>query len=247
MNCTYVSSFTSVEIEKIEITSCNINDNTITGNTNDGNCPCLIFVREKPLTVKNFYFFRNDFGTIGKITARDSKKKQINISLENCYADFEDTTGKFDENYVTIANCSFSNPILKTFPLRQLQLGHCQGEIPPGPMIITSLFTASEIFKSTKGFSKSNVFSDSEIPFVQGGGNSNESNKLGKGAVIGIVAGAIAAAVAIAAIAAFFLIRKRNMVISSDIDLMSGKQSSITVDNQLNSVMEKDDPFADDF
>ncbi|KAK8882979.1 hypothetical protein M9Y10_045626 [Tritrichomonas musculus] len=159
--CKYVSSFTSVKMEKVDITSCNVNDNTVQGDTSDNNVPCLIFIREKSIKVTNFYFFRNNFSNGARIAERDINKGKANITLDGCYADFA-KPDDWNQDYVSYLNCKFTNPIEKTFPLRQLQLGHCEGDIPPGPMIISSFFTASSPFTQSSVFSKSDLFTPSK-------------------------------------------------------------------------------------
>lgn len=63
-------------------------------------------------------------------------------------------------NVQNVSNCDFVvRENVHTFPLRQLQLGRCQGDVPPGPMIITSFFTASETFSFSEMFTKSDAFS----------------------------------------------------------------------------------------
>lgn len=161
MRCKYVTSFTSVIINQIVITSCNVNNNTISQDSDDlRNMPSLIFVREKPLLVKNFYFFNNVFRDNGKVAERDIKYGHTKIIIEDSFMDFNDQN-KWDTSYVSIVNCDFNDKTLKSFPLRQLKLGHCEGEIPPGPMIISSFFTASSPFSDSNDFTKSSVFSHS--------------------------------------------------------------------------------------
>lgn len=366
MKCKYVSAFTSVEINDINIRLCNVNDNEISGDTSkDNNMPALVFTREKNLIVSNFFFFNNNFGSIGLIAERDSTKVTegvtCNIKLIDCYADFNDET-KWKKDYVHTEGCKFSNPIEKTLGLRQLQLGHCQGEIPPGPMIIsqtftpsgsfsnsdvftktngfteTADFTVSDHFTNSKKFSLSGTFTDSDHwdrthsftssrkfspskkfsassnftgsddftksgqfttskifsssndftfskgfsqtkdftksydftssrPFTHSnhfsnsiqfsksdaffsdkGVNIDSSNKTSTGTIIGAVIGSVAGAAVIAALAAFFIIRKKKLsMINDSANVMKETDSSVTVDNNLNSIMDKDDPFAHDF
>lgn len=90
-------------------------------------------------------------------------------------------------------------------------------------------------------------FTLSEIlPLIVPGGNQGKTDK-NTGLIIGAAVGSVAAAGAIAGIVAFFLIRKRKSMIQDGVDMMKETDSSITVDNELQNVMDKDDPFADDF
>lgn len=337
MKCKYVTSFTSVTIDNIDITSCNVNNNTISAVPGEdaNNFPSLIFVREKNLNVHNFYFFNNVFNDNGKLTEKNRNSvTHLTITLEGCYADFEDV--KWDDSFVSVTGCTFKFPIQKTFPLRQLHLGHCQGDIPPGPMIISSFFTASSpfsvsddftksndfsnskkftssgdftkssdftesnkfshsnlfsksddftsltVFSDSKIFSKSNFFSQSrpfteskefeptnnfipsgkftnsvefsnshhftssEIFFVPRDQNVGKGGKTNKTMIIGIVA-AVVAGIIIAALIAFFISRKRRHINTSSAGLFEESLNSVTVDNTLNSVMNEDDPFVNDF
>ena len=124
MRCKYVTSFTSVEIGNLLIHSCNVNGNVVSMASDDydsGNNPALVFVRDKELKVENFYFFRNKLNNNGKFAKRNENGNKITISLIDCYAD-TNIDGQWKHDYVKTQNCHFSNPIEKTFPLRQLNL-----------------------------------------------------------------------------------------------------------------------------
>lgn len=73
--------------------------------------------------------------------------------------------------------------------------------------------------------------------------NSDDNKKL-----IGIIAGSAGGAAVIGgALAAFFLIKKKSVPVE-DINTVEGnKESVVSVDNDLNNIMEQDDPFADEF
>ena len=126
----------------------------------------------------------------------------------------------------------------------------------------SSVFTTSAIFSESSDFTKSVYFSNSNhftksFDFTKSfefsdsssfnlGNDSGSSGKNNTGVIIGAVVGAVAAAAAIGGIAAFFNIRKRRLVIS-DVDVVKETNSSVTFDNELDKVMDKDDPFANDF
>lgn len=111
----------------------------------------------------------------------------------------------------------------------------------------TAEFTESSLFSHSSFFTKSLPFTLSEIlPLIVPGGNQGKTDK-NTGLIIGAAVGSVAAAGAIAGIVAFFLIRKRRSLIQDGVDMMKETDSSITVDNELQNVMDKDDPFADDF
>lgn len=162
LQCKYAIAFTSVNISGLTITSCNIYKNNIKrkqGEDEKDNPPALVFVRTNDLLVENFYFVENQFNGVGKLAAKENEDN-LKITLLNCYAD----TGNqncWDQTYIKTESCDFGYKSITTFPLRQLNLGHCQGEIPPGQMIITSFFTASFVFSPSSPYSKSNVFSKS--------------------------------------------------------------------------------------
>lgn len=70
---------------------------------------------------------------------------------------------------------------------------------------------------------------------------SNDGNKgLGAGALAGIIVGAVAAAV--------IIIKKKQLpIMTGEADMVETNSSSITVDNNLQSMIDKDDPFAEEF
>lgn len=113
----------------------------------------------------------------------------------------------------------------------------------------TSRFTKSNTFSDSNQFSTSISFSNSEEQSINGGGDggnqgSNDKNK------IGIIAGStVAAAAAVGGgIAAFFLIKKRMGVKVEDVPTMNNDEKpGINVENDLEDVMDRDDPFADEF
>lgn len=78
--------------------------------------------------------------------------------------------------------------------------------------------------------------------------NIGEGSKGGSGPNAGMIAGiAVAAAAVIAGLVAFFLIKKRRMIPTSDIGIMETNNDAITLDNDLNDIMNEDDPFQADF
>lgn len=306
LECKYATSFTSVDIKGLAIRSCNIYKNTLLrpdGEDDKSNPPSLIFVRKLNLLVQNFYFKENNMNGYGKFASKENNDK-LEITLDYCFADSNDQN-YWNLDYVKTQNCVFENKPITTFGIRQLNLGHCQGEVKPGQMIITSLFTASFVFSKSdhftssekftesrtftpshhfnatnfftpsdsftpsgsftlsSKFSKSNEFSNSDHftksavfseSFEFTSSNSlhplyggKESNKGNKGVIIGATIGAVAGAAVIAGIIAFFIIRHRKGLAEAAIDMAGETDASVTVDNELQNVMDKDDPFANDF
>lgn len=75
MECKYSMSFTSVSIDDLSITSCNVFNNTlhtVEGENENSNPPALIFVRLKDLLVENFYFKDNNLGIRGLLAAKEN-------------------------------------------------------------------------------------------------------------------------------------------------------------------------------
>lgn len=155
-------SFTSVSIDGLAITSCNVFNNTVRVAFQDdenSNPPALVFVRIKDLLVENFYFIDNDLGIKGLLAAKENAD-DIKITLSGCYAETSNIS-KWDESYVETIDCKFGEEEFETFPLRQLNLGSYQGEMSPGPMIITSFFTPSSSFSPSSEYTFSKQFSES--------------------------------------------------------------------------------------
>lgn len=252
-------SFTSVNIDKFSITSCNVYKNTIKmvdGEIIEKNSsPALVFVRTNDLLVENFYFSQNKF-------ASREMGDTLTITQKKCFAD----TGKNDLwklDYVET----------ETFPLRQLSLGLCQGDVEPGNMVITSLFTASSgfspsdfytrssdfsesngflptyhlTFTQSSLFSNSNLFTESKIITPVDSDLGNDSKKDNKATIIGASVGVVVGVAIIAAIIAFFLIRKLRSLLEDAANVVDETNGSITTDNALRSVMDRDDPFDEDF
>ena len=73
--------------------------------------------------------------------------------------------------------------------------------------------------------------------------NIGEGSKGGSGPNAEMIAG-IAVAAVIAGLA-FFLIKKRRMIPTSDIGIMETNNDAITLGNDLNDIMNEDDPFQD--
>lgn len=365
--CKYVTSFTSVNITGLKITSCNIYQNVVQKAKKDwegAGRPALVFVRINDLIIENFYFKENNLIDSGLFAEREHDNN-INIKLIGCYADTNEAL-KWKADYIITTDCHFDEIYSNTYKLKQLNLGSCQGEELPGPMIISSFFTASSPFTSSSLFSsimfsksdlfsKSSSFTDSKkfsgsdkfsksnyftgsgkfdktnyftgsgkfsnsnkftktgefsrtdnfsssgnfssssiftfsdefekssyfspspkftasntfspsdsfsqsydfsisLQFTQSdelyidrGVNIGSSNKGGNITAIAAGVGGAAAAVIIAALIIFFIVKKRRRLPTSDIDLMNETNSSLTVDNALQTIMENDDPFADDF
>lgn len=253
LECKYAMSFTSVNISGLSINSCNVFNNTI--NMVDGediqsySPPALIFVRNNDLLVDNFYFSHNNFCKEAKLASREMSN-DLEIKLINCFID-TDNTEFWNLDYLKLENFKFSDKEIETFPLRQLSLGLCQGDVAPGNMVITSLFTASSafspsdsythssyftksdnfvstnLFSSSCNFSNSNSFTNLN-PVDKGVSNSNKDNKK---TVIGASIGAVGGAAVIAAVVAFFLIRKRQNLLGDSADMLEETNGSVTIDN----------------
>lgn len=66
--------------------------------------------------------------------------------------------------------------------------------------------------------------------------------------IAGIVVAAFAAVAIIVALVAFFIWKKKHMIIDKDReDIVGGQESVVTFDNNLHSIMQEDDPFAAEF
>lgn len=116
-------------------------------------------------------------------------------------------------------------------------------------------FSDSQLFSKSNQFTKSHVFSDSEVFSMSNiflnnddGSKSEDDDKGLKPAVIGAIVGVVVAA-AIAAIVAFIFIRKRRRMVylTSDPNIIETNDSSLTVQNNLDNIMDEDDPFAEEF
>lgn len=108
-------------------------------------------------------------------------------------------------------------------------------------------FTHSNVFKKSDPFTMSSQFSFSEL-FTQSFLFSEVFEKSTNKTKIGIIAGSAAGVAAIIAVAiAFFLIRKRRMIPTSDFNMLETNDASITMRNELNDIMDEDDPFKNDF
>lgn len=95
MHCKYATSFTSVNISGLTITSCNAHANTLS-NTNfdeSQNSPSLFYVRLKNLLIENFYFYDNNFGVATPKFTR---------------SDYFSETGKFSKTEIFRQSNNFS-------------------------------------------------------------------------------------------------------------------------------------------
>ena len=120
------------------------------------------------------------------------------------------------------------------------------------------IFSNSEMFSSSKMFFNSNAFDDSNCfskskSFVRSSNfilppNINKKDKsITKGALAGIIIGAVAGAAVIAVVVFFFVRRKFNLIPTSDPGVLETFETSITTKNNLNEMMDQDDPFANEF
>ena len=118
----------------------------------------------------------------------------------------------------------------------------------PSPKFSASnTFSLSDSFSQSYDFSISLQFTQSDELSIDQGVNIESSNKGGNITAIAAGVGGPAAAVIIGALIVFFIVQKRRRLPTSDIDLMNETNSSLTVDNALQTIMENDDPFADVF
>ncbi|KAK8871357.1 hypothetical protein M9Y10_007079 [Tritrichomonas musculus] len=102
-------------------------------------------------------------------------------------------------------------------------------------------FTRSDKFTESHKFSSSEKFSHSEPPVGAGGSQKDKAK------TIGIIAGSVGGTAAVAAaIAAFFLIRRRKPKIE-DVHNFENTAETVNVENDLDNIMDEDDPFADEF
>ena len=100
-----------------------------------------------------------------------------------------------------------------------------------------------------KVFTDSAAFSMSITLLKNNDGSKNKDGDKGPNpAVIGAIVGVVAAATIIAAIVAFIFIKKRRRInMTSDPNLIETNDSSLTVQNDLDNIMNDDDPFAEEF
>ena len=117
-----------------------------------------------------------------------------------------------------------------------------------GPFTCTKSFSSSHHFSSSEQFTRSDYFTCSEMQHEQPGIDVQHESSDDNKKLIGIIAGSASGAAVIGgALAAFFLIKKKSVPVE-DINTVEGnKESVVSVDNDLNNIMEQDDPFADEF
>lgn len=111
-------------------------------------------------------------------------------------------------------------------------------------------FDRTSRFTKSKTFSSSSQFSASKNPFIVDDGDSkNDGKGSDKNKMIGIIAGSVGGAAAVAGgLAAFFLIKKRvGIKVEDDPTMNTEKKPGVNVENDLDDVMDQDDPFADEF
>lgn len=116
----------------------------------------------------------------------------------------------------------------------------------------TKKFSKSRRFSNSYFFSSSLQFSNFTVSnsFVNTGKfiGVNDDKKLGTAEIVGIIVGAVDAAAVIVGIIIFIVKWRKNRInYSNSEEMIETNDSSITVDNNLDYVMNEDDPFADDF
>lgn len=107
----------------------------------------------------------------------------------------------------------------------------------------SNILSSSVTFSHSSNFSASVEFSDSEILLHVIIGDSDKDNK---GLIIGAVTGSVGGAAVIGGLVVFFLFKKKTVPVG-EITNMNETNASVTVDNQLQSIRDNDDPFADEF
>ncbi|KAK8887408.1 hypothetical protein M9Y10_038448 [Tritrichomonas musculus] len=165
MDCMFVIAFSKFEKDTIDISFCNLLNNTIHLYDSDaGSHPALIHVRQQNITINNFAFINNDFGDTGRIASKESQTtpdsyKSQKIILNNCYADsyVAKDTEAFETN-----NCDLNYAEITLNTISQLNLGECKGNIPPPEIVITSIFSPSFEFSKSDEFSNSKKFTKSD-------------------------------------------------------------------------------------
>ena len=119
---------------------------------------------------------------------------------------------------------------------------------------MSSVFTQSEkfsmsyVFTQSDKFSMSYVFTESKKPDLDAGASGGKKKQTGM--IVGVTVAAVATVAIIAALVAFFIWKKKHINMKFDensADVVDGQESTISVDNNLNTVMQEDDPFAADF
>lgn len=105
-------------------------------------------------------------------------------------------------------------------------------------------FTKSLKFSLSEHFTHSLSFSNSDVFEV----NNNNTNDKGTSTTkIGIIAGLSVGGAAVIAAVVFFIIRKRKMIPTSDFNMLETNDASVTMENDLDDIMNEDDPFKNDF
>ncbi|KAK8897959.1 hypothetical protein M9Y10_000203 [Tritrichomonas musculus] len=102
-------------------------------------------------------------------------------------------------------------------------------------------FSSSLSFTSSNRFSHSNAFSASSIDVKIGVDDTDNESKVNVGMIAGIVSGVAAA------VAAFFLIKKKGVGAPAEIETIANSQGQRNNENPLYDVEAQDDPFEDDF
>lgn len=158
-NCRYSIAFIHIDINSLKISSSNFVKNSVLSDV-EYSCPSLIFVRKKDALIQNCYFIDNNYGINGKFVEKENEDN-IHISLVDCYADTNDSI-RWNFDYIMTSNCNFNDLNVNTYPLRFVKLGNCEGEVPPGPIIITDFFTPSSCFSQSQDFIASSDFTNSQ-------------------------------------------------------------------------------------
>lgn len=260
----FATSLTSLKTSVI-VSYCNYVNNTVQYiNDKDAEYSALIHIRYDSTEINNFCFVQTNYEgdkNKCKLVASDYNNNQHKYLavINNCYSDESDRSKYIAKAINNLTFYEDGNAF--TNIIEQLFLGECIGVKKAEQIIISDMltpsdyFTNSNVFINSDMFTKSNsdefslskIFSDSimpQLPQNQGGGD----DKTNKGKVIGIAVGcAVAALAAVAVVAVFFIRRNRLKVLTSDIDAIETLDSAITTNNKLGDIMDKDDPFNDEF
>lgn len=223
----------------------------------NGNCDyesCIIFSSSNSYTLNiEDSLLASANNIIVGISSGSNHK--YNLNLTNCYiqgnADNGILSTKDCTNTVYFDACSTKKFSQSAIFTKSNHFTKSNSFTKSNPFTQTNFFSPSEKFTISSVFSNSDIFSQSNLllskPDVPEAGNQNNNNKSGNnGTVIGVVVGVVAA-VAIAAVVTVVVIKKKRSVqYTSDIEVIN-ETNAVTVDNDLQDVMNDDDPFAEEF
>lgn len=244
----FVTAFTDITIENIELSESNFVVNTITFFEDNQSCkyvtPGIIHVRNEPIRIIHFCFINNIFkpstcynnlgSSISIIPQLVSRQNNDNttVTLINCYANIDDPV-YWNSSYIITQNCHFEPDMsFNTIEISQLNLGECQGNVTAEPILFSSPFSPSHSFTIAGDFPHSHNKTD------QG---------LSAGAIAGITVGAVAAAAIVAGVVAFFIIKRHHVPDIKEPETLEENAPQMANSNPLYDENGADDPFKEDF